>query len=156
MTYSNFRQKTRQLRSLLESLLPRRTDEPALCSSLEDLLDEDPDDIRLTELRHIALELGRHGHSWRERCPPRTLVLGDYGVMLDGGKDFANFKVLGNIFNIDGEERCTLEIANEVEGSQVRWVNRFTERQQASPYILPGGLEGCACNLIHPCSLDAD
>jgi hypothetical protein len=135
-------QKTRQLLSLLESLLPRKTDIPELCSELEDLLDADPGETTLSELRSISIANGRHDHSWRERCPPDTVFVGDYGYMPEGGKDFVNFKVLGNIYNSLASDPCALRLLKEVEGTYAQWINGFMERKSANPYMLPDDLEG--------------
>ncbi|KAI0028953.1 hypothetical protein K488DRAFT_57492, partial [Vararia minispora EC-137] len=135
-------QRIRQIRSLLQSLLPRRTDSRELCSELQDLLDDDSDNFTLTHLRCISLANGRHDHSWRERCPPDTVSVGDFGYMSDGGKDFANFKTLGNIYDSNEDSACSLDRTKEIEGTYVQWVGGFTERKAASPYLLQDDLEG--------------
>jgi hypothetical protein len=138
----NLLKRTRQLIALLSSLLPGRADKFELASELEDILEDDANEVSLTKLRNISIMNGRHSHSWTERSPLDTFSVGDYGYLPDGGKDFTNFKVLGNVFDTSDQEKCTLERSKELDGSRMKWVNRFPQRTQTKPYLLPDELEG--------------
>ncbi|KAI0061298.1 hypothetical protein BV25DRAFT_1857529 [Artomyces pyxidatus] len=136
--------KYRQLQALLQSLLPRRSDGPTLLSDIEDMLDED-EPISLAQLRKLSLEQQRHDQAWHERAPLGKCALGDFGHIPSGTRNFEDFVRLGNFLELGDP---MLDSFQETTGTQVQWVNGFTERQQASPFPLPGDLEGWPIALL--------
>ena len=134
-------QKIQQLRFLIQSLLPKNSDDPTLIPSIDDFLD-DEQPISLSALRHLSLENGSHTHTWTARAPVGTLSTGDFG-RIPPGDDFAAFELLGNIFEEEDTAKA-LAVLSEVDGTQLFRSNTVTERKPAKPYFPAGSgaLEG--------------
>jgi len=127
---------------LLQSLLPKNSDDPTLIPSIDDFLDaEQP--ISLSALRRLSIENGSHTHTWTARAPLGTLSAGDFG-RIPSGDDFAAFELLGNIFEEDMAMAKALAVLSEVDGTQLFRSNTVPERRPAKPYFPTGSeaLEG--------------
>jgi len=140
-------QKIQQLRFLIQSLLPKNSDDPTLIPSIDDFLD-DEQPISLSALRHLSLENGSHTHTWTARAPVGTLSTGDFG-RIPPGDDFAAFELLGNIFEEEDTAKA-LAVLSEVDGTQLFRSNTVTERKPAKPYFPAGSeaLEGWSLSLL--------
>ncbi len=138
-------QKYKQLKALLQSLLPRRREGPALSPELEDLLDDVDEDNPLTlrALRTLCIQQSRHDQTWQARAPVGSLTIGDYGYIPGGSTDFANFLCLGNI--LDDEGGKAVEINGETHGTMLVRTSGPggfpPQRQPASPFMLPDEME---------------
>ena len=139
-------QKYKQLKALLHSLLPQRREGPTLFPELEDLLDDADEDnpITLRSLRALCIQQSRHNQTWQARVPVGSLKTGDYGYIPSGSTDFSNFVRLGNILD-DFEDGKAMEVIGETHGTMLLRTGGFPlqppQRQPASPYILPDGME---------------
>ncbi|KAF8266686.1 hypothetical protein EI94DRAFT_1786796 [Lactarius quietus] len=138
--------KYKQLKALLHSLLPRRREGAALCTELEDLLDDADEEnpISLRALRQHCIQKSRHDQTWQARVPVGSLKTGDYGYIPGGSTDFANFVHLGNILD-DFDDGKAMEVVGETHGTMHMRTNGFPPQpmqpQTASPFILPDELE---------------
>ena len=83
-------QKYKQLKSLLQCLLPRQREGLGLSPELEDLLDDADEDNPLTlrALRAHCIKESRHDQTWHARAPVGALTAGDYGYIPEGSTDF--------------------------------------------------------------------
>ncbi|EIM84507.1 uncharacterized protein STEHIDRAFT_148524 [Stereum hirsutum FP-91666 SS1] len=150
-------QHTQHLRHLLTSLLPRRTDTPSLPPPIQDLLDDHSEGLSasghgssLAALREISFSSNTHTFSWQRRAPVGQFQPGDFGYLpysaSSSGRDIDMeqlklFQKLGNVFD-GGMEKCNLDIAKRLSGSMRAFSGRHGDNQVATPYLLPGGLEG--------------
>jgi hypothetical protein len=75
-------QKYKQLKSLLQCLLPRQREGLGLAPELEDLLDDADEDNPLTlrALRAHCVKESRHDQTWHARAPVGTLTAGIMGT----------------------------------------------------------------------------
>lgn len=151
-------QHAQHLRHLLTSLFPRRTDTPSLPPPIEDLLDDHSEGLSasghgssLAALREISFSSNTHTFSWQSRAPVGQFQPGDFGYLPDSGSSSGRaidleqlklFEKLGNIFDEEMEERCNLDIVKRLSGSMRSLAGRHGDNQVATPYLLPGGLEG--------------
>ena len=125
--------------------------------------------LSVPRLRSISLELGYHDFAWREAihsCEVK-FAIGDVGYLskpiVDAGGNaswslldkerFNNFVKLGNLFETDlcplknfgglnSRDGLDLNVVNESDGLQMQWVNGFMQRQDVSPFELPGSVQG--------------
>lgn len=157
-------QHAQHLRHLLTSLLPRRTDTPSLPPPIEDLLDDRSEGLSasghessLAALREISFSSNTHNFSWQSRAPVGQFQPGDFGYLpysaSSCGRDIdleqlKLFQKLGNVFDGGMEEKCNLDIAKRLSGSMRAFSGRHGDNQVATPYLLPGGLEGYVRPLV--------
>lgn len=144
-------QKYKQLKGLLQCLLPRRREGLGLSPGLEDLLDDADEDNPLTlrALRAHCIKQSRHDQAWHARAPVGALIAGDYGYIPEGSTDFANFVRLGNIQDGPGEDRKAdgmMEVVGKTHGTMLlrssnHGVGSIPQRQPANAFLLPDELE---------------
>jgi hypothetical protein len=144
-------QKYKQLKGLLQSLLPRRREGTGLSPELEDLLDDADEDNPLTlrALRAHCIKQLRHDQTWYARAPVGALSAGDYGYIPEGSTDFANFILLGNIQDGPGEDRKAtgmMEVVGKTHGTMLlrsnsHGIGSIPQRQPANAFLLPDQLE---------------
>ncbi|KAI0270395.1 hypothetical protein BC834DRAFT_967197 [Gloeopeniophorella convolvens] len=149
--------KYKQLKGLIRSLLPQRREGPALTPELEELLDDSDEDNPLTlrTLRTFSIEQSRHSQTWNSRAPIGTLAPGDYGYIPNGSTDFAAFMRLGNI---QDEQASRAALVGETRGTLHMRAGGFSDRQPATPFLLPDArecwpialsLRGCVVLFVH-------
>jgi hypothetical protein len=144
-------QKYKQLKGLLQSLLPRQREGLGLSPELEDLLDDADEDNPLTlcALRAHCIKQSRHDQTWHARAPVGALTAGDYGYIPEGSTDFANFVRLGNIQDGPGEDRKAkgiMEVVGKTHGTMLlrsnsHGIGSIPQRQPANAFLLPDELE---------------
>ncbi|KAG6845153.1 hypothetical protein H0H87_012949 [Tephrocybe sp. NHM501043] len=118
----------------------------ALIKGRDDDNDDDDDFYRsaprpnldLRQLRLSNIDADMHDHTWTENggIPSHKYAVGDYGYIPDGGKDFDDFVVLGNVLKEglgDG-----FAIQNEARGVQWSWKDIPIRHADMEPYPLPG------------------
>ncbi|KAG6812614.1 hypothetical protein H0H92_001833 [Tricholoma furcatifolium] len=137
---------------LVKGLLPADNAPFTLSSRVQSLVgkpDDDSDEedsfdrlsrtqkMNLRELRLSNIDAGTHDHTWSENMgiPSHKFSVGDFGYIPDGGKDFNDFVLLGNVLK---EALAGFAIATHARGFQWNPNDIPFRPSQMDPFHLPG------------------
>ena len=127
--------------TLAQGILPSERDLPTLSAHLQELIDCDPEDSRLTlrQVRELAFNASTHGHSWKERTAPAgKFALGDLGY-IPAGKEMEDFVLIRNVVK-DG--LVQFQVESSPYGDNWCWKDFPHNRQRIDSYPLPGDVLG--------------
>ncbi|KAI0351618.1 hypothetical protein OH77DRAFT_1429437 [Trametes cingulata] len=108
--------------------------------SAEDEEDEEaePAHMSLRQIRKAAFAAELEHEPWhRNTVPPHKFSVGDLGYLPQSCDDWNDFVVLCNVLQ---EGTFNLDTFNHATGRQGTWANHFYERQDITPFELPGGI----------------
>ncbi|KAG6853163.1 hypothetical protein C0991_006451 [Blastosporella zonata] len=93
--------------------------------------------LDLRQLRLSNLDADTHDHTWSENggISSHKFSVGDFGYIPEGGKDFDDFVVLGNVLK-DGLASFTIQ--SHAHGTQWSWKDIPIHREPMQPFPLPG------------------
>ncbi|RPD77045.1 hypothetical protein L226DRAFT_483343 [Lentinus tigrinus ALCF2SS1-7] len=164
---SDLQRKVNHLTILARALLPNSDDIKTVKERLQKLLGSVDDEegfsetplMTLRQIRKAAFAANVHQQAWFENqgIPPHKFRVGDLGYLpkdtTTEGKDWTNFVVLCNILE---EGLAKLDVSDATVGHKGSWQDGFHEREDITPYELPGGLHGWAVAVPPEAEYDID